>query len=143
MKNERDPLVVHLRDVRQRRHLSLEDTARLTGLTGVAIGSYERGDRQPPLEALRQWAAGLGLELMAVGSRADVTSADDGTAWSEWAVQVGDRRIDCDDYDDACGLAWQIGLAARVVTRRVWAQEWRQVAVVPPQREPEWEISGV
>lgn len=46
-----------LRDLRRRRNLSLYDVERLTGMHFSTIGKYERNERRPSIEVLRELAA--------------------------------------------------------------------------------------
>lgn len=115
MSIDRDPIVAHLRAVRENRALSLARAGQLCGLDAVVLGSYERGDRQPPLCKLRRWSGGLGQHLM-------IASPGGGTGpvRIEYFVRYGnDGLIDCDSLEEATALAAHV-TGARVAFRQVW-----------------------
>lgn len=63
-----DPIVETLRQARADRCLRREDVANLAAITVAALGSYERGDRTPPLPVLRRWAAAFGYQVTLAGA---------------------------------------------------------------------------
>lgn len=60
------PVCKQLRDLRLAAHLSLTDAEALVGVPAIVMGSYERGDRQPPLSKLDAILRGYGYRLVAV-----------------------------------------------------------------------------
>lgn len=60
------PVYKQLRELRESQNLSLQEAAEITGVTAIATGSYERGDRQPPVEKVEQILNGYGWTLVAV-----------------------------------------------------------------------------
>lgn len=60
------PVCKQMRDLRQAARLSLQDAERMVGLPGIVLGSYERGDRQPPLLKVEQILNAFGYTLAAV-----------------------------------------------------------------------------
>ncbi|MCL6521410.1 MAG: helix-turn-helix domain-containing protein [Firmicutes bacterium] len=64
-----------LRRLRLERHLSLYDVERLTGRHFSTIGRYERGERQPDLETLRELATTYGVSMAEIlGDTASLVS---------------------------------------------------------------------
>jgi transcriptional regulator with XRE-family HTH domain len=55
-----------MRDLRFAAHLSLTEAEDAIGVSGIVIGSYERGDRQPPLAKIDTILKGYGYRLVAV-----------------------------------------------------------------------------
>ena len=60
------PLCVLLRELRQATGLSLGRFQEKYGVSGVVLGSYERGDRIPPVPKLDEILAHLGYRLTVV-----------------------------------------------------------------------------
>ena len=60
------PLCVQIRQLRLAARISLTEAEKLTGISAVALGSYERGDRVPPLTRVDHILAGFGYRLAAV-----------------------------------------------------------------------------
>lgn len=60
------PVCKQLRELRQALGMSLPDASRHLGIPAVVIGSYERGDRNPPLRRLEETLNGYGYTLAAV-----------------------------------------------------------------------------
>ena len=58
-----DPVVSELRTSREKLALNLAQVAERSGLAEPALSRWEHGAGSPPLDALRRWAAGLGLSL--------------------------------------------------------------------------------
>lgn len=64
--NEVHPVCKQMRDLRMAARLSLPEAEELTGISGIVLGSYERGDRVPPLAKADQVLRGYGYRLAAV-----------------------------------------------------------------------------
>ncbi len=60
------PLCAMLRQLRRAAGLSLHEFQDRHGIPAVVLGSYERGDRHPPLAKLDQIFAAYGYRLLAV-----------------------------------------------------------------------------
>lgn len=60
------PVAKQLRDLRRARGESLEQAGRRLGISSVAIGSYERGERNPPLLRLEEILNFYGYTLVAI-----------------------------------------------------------------------------
>lgn len=60
------PVCKQIRDLRLAARLSLSEAEQLTGISGIVLGSYERGDRVPPLTKIDQILRGYGYRLAAV-----------------------------------------------------------------------------
>lgn len=60
------PVVGLLRELRRTAGLSLMDIERQHGIPAVVVGSYERGDRRPTVEALQRLLDIYGHQLVAV-----------------------------------------------------------------------------
>jgi transcriptional regulator with XRE-family HTH domain len=65
-----DTLREALRYHRHQEGWSLETAAKRTGVPAIVIGSYERGDRNPPLPNLLKILDGYGLRLAIVDNDA-------------------------------------------------------------------------
>lgn len=55
-----------MRDLRRAAGLTLPEAAGVVGLPAIVLGSYERGDRQPPLEKAEQVLNGYGYTIAAI-----------------------------------------------------------------------------
>lgn len=69
--DSRYPVALHavckqLRDLRKAAGLSLSQASRRVGVPDIVLGSYERGDRQPPLTKIESILNGYGYTLAAV-----------------------------------------------------------------------------
>ena len=73
MKNQEaiHPVCRLLREFRLARGLTLADIKEETGVSPVVWGSYERGDRNPPLSKMEDLLRCFGYTLVAVPIRAD------------------------------------------------------------------------
>lgn len=60
------PACRQMRDLRIAAGLSLAQARDIIGMSDVALGSYERGDRQPPLHRAETILNGYGYTLVAV-----------------------------------------------------------------------------
>lgn len=60
------PICKQMRDLRRAAGLSLTDAEPVTGVPAIVLGSYERGDRQPPLAKIEQILSSYGYTLTAV-----------------------------------------------------------------------------
>lgn len=60
------PLCEQIRTLRRLCGLTLAEAEQLTGVTSLAMGSYERGERQPPLNKIDAILDGYGYKLIAV-----------------------------------------------------------------------------
>lgn len=60
------PVCKAMRDLRQASGLSLTSAERRFGISGIVLGSYERGDRNPPLSKIEQILNVYGYTLVAV-----------------------------------------------------------------------------
>lgn len=124
-----DPIAAQMREARLRRGWSLPAAGVKTGLGHMTIGSYERGDRKPPLQKLRQWVEGFGLRLLVVGAADDPSRVGlNGKVWLEHAVRYGDdetAQFVCDSAEEAAAIAARMP-GARVFSRRVQATGWRE-----------------
>lgn len=56
-----DPIMGELRKIRQERRMSVRQVGRMLGVAPVTVGTWERGERQPSLTKVRQYAALFGL----------------------------------------------------------------------------------
>lgn len=74
------PIMAQLRALRNAASLSLDGLAEKLGVASVAIGSWERGDRQPTLGAVDHVLAEFGYELRAVPVGSTVRPPEDGDA---------------------------------------------------------------
>ncbi|GAA4681183.1 helix-turn-helix domain-containing protein [Phytohabitans rumicis] len=119
-----DPIAVQLRAERKRRNLSLPRAAELVGLEAVVIGSYERGDRTPPLDRLRQWVEGLNHRLLAVPT----SPTAEGALRVEFGVAYADRVIPCESEDSAVELRRGLTGLAVVVARAVRTTSWEPLS---------------
>jgi transcriptional regulator with XRE-family HTH domain len=66
VKREPHPICKQLRDLRRSAHLSLPEAAQRTGFPSSVLGSYERGDRIPPLTKLEEIFNGYGYTVAAI-----------------------------------------------------------------------------
>ncbi|HYJ33766.1 MAG TPA: helix-turn-helix transcriptional regulator [Candidatus Binatia bacterium] len=57
----RDPLLVHLRNLRLDRGMSIEDLATLLKISKATLGSWERDERHVSYAELTRWAHQLGV----------------------------------------------------------------------------------
>lgn len=64
--SEQHPVSKQLRDLRHARGESLEMAGRRLGIPPVVIGSYERGERNPPLLRLEEILNQYGYTLVAI-----------------------------------------------------------------------------
>lgn len=60
------PICKQLRDLRLAAGLSLKEAEAITGVPDIVLGSYERGDRQPPLAKIEKIFKGYGYTVVAV-----------------------------------------------------------------------------
>jgi transcriptional regulator with XRE-family HTH domain len=60
------PICKQMRDLRQAAGLSLHQAEQVVGVPDIVLGSYERGDRQPPLAKAEQILSGYGYTLAAI-----------------------------------------------------------------------------
>lgn len=60
------PVVAQLRELRKAAGLSLQQMERQHGIAAVVVGSYERGDRRPTVEAVQRLLDIYGHQLVAV-----------------------------------------------------------------------------
>lgn len=60
------PICKQIRELRRAAGLSLTEAANRTGVPAIVLGSYERGDRKPPLTKVDEILAGYGYVLAAV-----------------------------------------------------------------------------
>jgi transcriptional regulator with XRE-family HTH domain len=60
------PICKQMRDLRRAAGLSLTEAQRLVGVPDIVLGSYERGDRQPPLTKVEAILNAYGYTLAAV-----------------------------------------------------------------------------
>lgn len=117
---ERDPIAAQMRQARENRGWSLEAAAAKTGIPAVVIGSYERGDRQPPLHKLREWVEAFGHQLIVLGPQPD----SEGEFWAEYRVRYGETGlILCTSRDEALEIATHMPEGV-VASRQVHAGEW-------------------
>lgn len=65
-KRDPHPVCKQLRDLRNAAHLSLDQAARRYNVASVVLGSYERGDRNPPLRRLEEILNAYGYTLVAI-----------------------------------------------------------------------------
>lgn len=66
MAKEAHPVCKQLRDLRKAARLSLPEAEKQFGVPGLVLGSYERGDRNPPLNKLETIFNGYGYTLVAI-----------------------------------------------------------------------------
>jgi transcriptional regulator with XRE-family HTH domain len=60
------PICKQIRDLRMASRLSLTQAEKVLGVSGIVLGSYERGDRIPPLTKVDDILKGYGYRLAAV-----------------------------------------------------------------------------
>lgn len=60
------PVVKQMRDLRIAARISLAEAEDVVGVPAIVMGSYERGDRQPPLPKIDAILKGYGYRLAAV-----------------------------------------------------------------------------
>lgn len=60
------PVCKQLRDLRRAAGWSLPEVEQRLGVPGLVVGSYERGDRNPPLRKLEELFNGYGYTLVAI-----------------------------------------------------------------------------
>jgi transcriptional regulator with XRE-family HTH domain len=66
MSSKIHPVCKQMRDLRLASRLSLAQAEQVSGISAVVLGSYERGDRHPPLQKLDVILNGYGYRLVAV-----------------------------------------------------------------------------
>ena len=114
-----DPIAVQMRAAREAAGLSLTEAGRRCAMSPVVVGSYERGDRQPPLNRLRPWVERLDHHLI-------VVPKTDQQVRHEYAVRYGtDGLIECATRDEAELLARHI-VGGRLVRRLVRVGGWEE-----------------
>lgn len=60
------PVCKQLRDLRKAARMSLPEAGTRLNISGLVLGSYERGDRNPPLMKLEEILNGYGYTLVAI-----------------------------------------------------------------------------
>lgn len=60
------PICKQIRDLRMAARMSLTEAEKILGISGIVLGSYERGDRTPPLTKVDEILKGYGYRLAAV-----------------------------------------------------------------------------
>ena len=109
MKRHVDPVATQMRTIRQRLGWSLERAAEKTGVSTPALGSWERGERHPPVGQIMQVLAVYGHSLAVVGPDERVVSTmDGGQERLVYVVAYGpdlDGAIDCDCEAEALDIA--------------------------------------
>lgn len=75
-RNNLHPICRLMRDRRHAAGLSLGDVQRVYGIPAVVLGSYERGDRRPPLVMVDRILAIYGYRLTVVPDNGTPTAAD-------------------------------------------------------------------
>lgn len=60
------PICHQMRELRRAAGLSLTEAEQLIGIPAIVLGSYERGDRHPPLAKVETILSGYGYTLAAV-----------------------------------------------------------------------------
>lgn len=63
------PLCILIRNLRISAGWTLTRAAEMTGLPSMVLGSYERGERTPPLHKIEQILNSYGYDLVALPSR--------------------------------------------------------------------------
>lgn len=66
MTREIHPICKQLRDFRRAADMSLRDVQKQFGVSAVVMGSYERGDRHPPLRKLEEILNFYGYTVAAI-----------------------------------------------------------------------------
>jgi transcriptional regulator with XRE-family HTH domain len=66
VKTKTHPVCALMRELRQASGLSLLQAEVRLGISAIVLGSYERGDRIPPITKVEQVLAGYGYTLSAV-----------------------------------------------------------------------------
>ncbi len=69
--SEIHPVCVRMRQLRRLRGWTLIEAEEQLGIPRIALGSYERGDRMPPLERIDAILAGYGYSLAIVPAGED------------------------------------------------------------------------
>ena len=67
-----DPLVESLTWKRKQLRMSREDVGRKVGVSGAAVATWERSERDVPLSKLRKWATALGVTFIVTEIRGDL-----------------------------------------------------------------------
>ena len=100
----------HMRKVREREVGSLAMAEQKTGLLAVVVGSYERGNRNPPLTNLHKWVTAFGQTLLVVGPDHTVLSTDPAAEeFVEYAVRTTTTGLVAMPSRAAAeALAWQM-----------------------------------
>lgn len=86
------PIMDEVRALRKALDLSIEAVAHQVGVTTVALGSWERGNRQPTLGAVDSVLAEFGYELRAVPIGSAIRPPADSTSVLTGAEMVGHLR---------------------------------------------------
>lgn len=114
MKPDLDPIPVQMRAARQQLGWSLADAEEKTGIPIPVTGSWERGERNPTLPALRRWAAAYGrtLVMLEPGERVVSTVECEGEEFVAYVVTYGTEEhggvIDCPSEAEARNIAASI-----------------------------------
>src|SRR5437762_2905818 len=105
-----DPVVAELAACRRRLALTLVQVAERSGLAESILSQWECGGASPPLDALRRWAAGLGMSLELVRSEA-ANSAGYNIDWDcrRLVVQGRPVRLTRMEWNILERLAWAPG----------------------------------
>ena len=111
-----DPVVAELAASRRKLGLTLAQAAERSGLSEALLSRWERGDDAPPLDALRRWAAGLGLSFELVRSK-DAACVGYRVEWDCRRLTVQDKpvRLTRMEWNILERLAWSPG---QLVTHR-------------------------
>lgn len=92
-RDNKDPICDQMRAAREELGLSLQGAEEKTGIPTVVIGSYERGDRNPPLPQLRHWVEAFGRRLMVLEPGEWIVSTNrGGDERLAWLVVYGDGQ---------------------------------------------------
>lgn len=110
----------YMRTERKLNGWSLEGAARNSKINNaVTIGSYERGDRTPPLSAAIAWVESYGLRLAVIGPEDVVVRGNGPDSRVQWMVLYGDHMdglIECESREEAERI-WEHMPGSRVAFR--------------------------
>ncbi len=93
------PVCRTLRELRKATGLSLNQVQARQGINAIVLGSYERGDRIPPLNKIEEILNAFGYTLKAVPQRADAVRIP--------ADMADELRLIADQLDGKTSVALQ------------------------------------
>lgn len=95
-----------LREIRRSMGWSLETAAEKVGIPTPVIGSWERGNRRPPINSAQFWAERFGCRLVLLEPGQYVVGAlPTASSWVEIVVDYGPDVIVCTSREEADEIA--------------------------------------